>query len=242
MIFKKLSIIIPAYNEEKTILEVIARVLEVDLGEVEKEIIIVDDGSSDKTAELLKNHPNLKIIFHERNKGKGAAMRSGIKEATGDYIISQDADLEYDPEDIRSLIEKAREHEAAAVYGSRRLDKGKNPKAGHSYYLGGVLLSWLTNILHGTGITDEPTCYKLVKREVLEKFEIEANGFEYCPEITAKIARLGHKIHEVPISYNPRSRAEGKKIKFKDAVVAAWVLVKFRMKARKKMFRKIREQ
>ena len=230
MEFKKLSIIIPSYNEAATLPEIISRVEAVDLG-VAKEIIIVDDGSSDGTEKLLANYVDkYKIIRHENNQGKGAAVRSGIAVATGDYIVIQDADLEYDPEDIKKMVVAANEG-AEVIYGSRRLGlvRKKNVKAGWLYYIGGVMLTTVANLLYGINITDEPTGYKMVKKEVLAKLNLKCEGFEFCPEITAKIARLKIPIKEVPISYQPRSKMQGKKIKFKDAIIAVWTLLKYRL-------------
>ncbi len=231
MKLKKLSIIIPVFNEKSTIEKVLQNLEDVDLG-VEKEIIIIDDGSSDGTREILKKYKNkYKIIYHDKNKGKGAAMRTGIDFATGDFIIPQDADTEYDPLDIKKLINKAKEKKAKAVFGSRRLGKAKkkNIKAGWSYYIGGVFLTMIANILYNIKITDEPTCYKLVERELMNDFKIEAQGFEYCPEVTAKIAKQKIKIYEVPISYNPRSRASGKKIRLRDGIIAIKTLLRYRV-------------
>ncbi len=230
MSFEKLSIIIPVFNEHDTIEKTLRHVEEADLG-VDKEIIIVDDGSTDGTREILKKYKDkYKILYHNKNKGKGSAMRTGIDSATGDFIIPQDADIEYDPLDIKKLIQKAKEKKARAVFGSRRLGraKKKNVKAGWSYYIGGVLLTVITNILYGTRITDEPTCYKLVERKLMNDFKIESQGFEYCPEVTAKIAKQKIKIYEVPINYNPRSRECGKKIRLRDGLIAIWTLIKYR--------------
>lgn len=233
MKIKKLSVVIPVYNEKNTIEIILDRVQKADLGDIEKEIIIVDDGSKDGTREILKKYENVyKVIYHSQNNGKGAAVMAGFGLATGDYVVVQDADLEYDPNDFRLMINKAEKDNAEVVYGSRRLGKAKkkNPMAGWQYYFGGVLLSVLANLLYGSNITDEPTCYKMVSKKVLNKIKLEANGFEFCPELTAKIARLKIKIHEVPISYNPRSKKEGKKIKLKDGLIAIWTLIKHRFK------------
>ena len=230
MKISKLSIIIPAYNEAKTIEQVLNKLEDIDLGAA-KEIIVVNDASRDQTAEILEKYEDkFVILHHKKNMGKGAGMRTGIGRATGDYIITQDADLEYDPGDIKKLIEAAEQNDAKVVYGSRRLGRArkKNEKAGWSYYMGGVILTLITNLLYGTTITDEPTGYKMIAKEVLDKFNIESDGFEFCPEVTAKVSRLGYKIYEVPISYAPRSREDGKKIKPKDALIAVWTLIKYR--------------
>lgn len=225
---KKLSIIIPCYNEERTILETIRRVERADLG-VEKEIIIVDDGSSDRTQEALRAVRGAHRVIHkERNEGKGAAVRAGAASATGEYIVIQDADAEYDPRDLRRLVQVVQKTNARVVYGSRRLGASRNPKAGATYYAGGVLLSWLANALYGLRITDEPTCYKLFARDLLPALDLRCAGFEFCPELTAKVARLGESISEVPISYYPRSRSEGKKIKWRDGFIAIGTLLRYR--------------
>jgi len=230
---KKLSIIIPVYNEENTIKMILSKLEALDLGIIEKEIVIVDDGSRDGTREILKGYEQKhRIIYHQKNFGKGAAVRTGYRHALGDCLIIQDADLEYEPEDIKIILEYALKNNADVVYGSRRLESAnkKNPAAGWHYYWGGVFLSVLANLLYGTKITDEPTGYKMVSRDVLARIDLVANGFEFCPEITAKIARLGIQIHEVPISYKPRSKNEGKKIKLKDGLIAIWTLIKYRFK------------
>lgn len=229
--FKKLSIIIPAYNEEKTIKIILERIEAVDLENIEKEIIIVDDGSKDRTREILKEFKNKhKIILHDKNQGKGMALRTGFKEATGDYIVIQDADLEYDPQDFKKMIALAKGKGARVIYGSRRLGPGwqKNPKAGWFYHLGGVFLAWLTNLLYRTRITDEATCYKMFEAKLLKSIDLKCRGFEFCPEITAKVARQGIEIHEISITYVPRNIKEGKKIKFRDGLIAIWTLIKLR--------------
>jgi len=225
---RKLTIVIPAYNEEKTILETIRRVEAAELG-VPKEIVVVDDGSSDGTRRILVGlGDDCRVVSLPQNRGKGAALRAGFAVASGDYVVVQDADLEYDPAELRSLVAKADEGHKV-VYGSRRLGRGKNPMAGLSYYAGGVLLSWLSNLLYGIRITDEPTCYKMFERELLVSIPLKCEGFEFCPEVTAKVAKRGVPIVEVPISYHPRSRAEGKKINWRDGAVAIWTLFKYRI-------------
>ncbi len=227
----KLSILIPAYNEKETIKEVLRRVKNADIGKTKKEIIVVDDFSTDGTIEVLKtlDDKNIKIIFHEKNYGKGHAIRTALKHSTGDIIIIQDADLEYNPEDYYKLIEPILKNKARVVYGSRVLNKN-NKYSTLSFYLGGRLLSFLTNILYNTNITDEPTCYKLFKKEVLDEINFECEKFEFCPEVTAKVTKKGIKILEIPISYNPRNIKQGKKIRWKDGVIAAWTLIKYRFK------------
>lgn len=228
----KLSIVIPAYNEERTIAALLDRVLALDLAPIEKEIIVVNDGSKDGTADVLKKYAD-RVIFevHEKNRGKGAGVRTGFAKATGEYVVVQDADLEYNPEDFRSMISFAQNNNAPVVFGSRWLPhpEGGQRRGSFRYYLGGQVLTWLTNLLYGTRITDEPTCYKMMHRDVLSRISLSAEGFEFCPEITAKIARLGIPIAEVPIRYAPRSLDEGKKIRAWDGAIAIWTLLKNRI-------------
>jgi len=220
-----LSVIMPIYNEKNTLIEILNRIEAV---KIEKEIIIVDDGSMDGTRQILKDlkFENIKIIFHEKNQGKGAAIRTGLKAAIGDVVIIQDADLEYEPMDYLKLIPLIQSGEAQVVYGSRTL--GSNKRSYHRYYWGGQFVTLVTNILYGLKITDEPTCYKMFKKEVIDRIKLDCTGFEFCPEVTAKVVRLGYTIHEVPISYHPRSFEEGKKIKWRDGLIAIWTLLKCR--------------
>ena len=224
----KLSVVIPVYNEEQTLEEILGKVLAVSL---DKELVIVDDGSSDGTRRILNekfaDRDNVNIIFHETNSGKGAAVRTGIRHATGDIIIIQDADLEYDPADYHALVRPVVEGTAEVVYGSRL--KGKDFR--HRYTLNlfaAKLLSVMSNILFGLNITDEPTCYKVFKADIIKSIPFNGNGFEWEPEVTAKIGKRGIKIHEVPISYYSRTIKEGKKIKWIDGVKAIWTLIKYR--------------
>jgi len=228
----KLSIIIPVFNEKNTILELLRRVEEVKLKDIEKEIIIVDDGSNDGTREILKRiEGRYRTIYHKRNLGKGMAVRSGLKWANGDYIIVQDADLEYNPQDIKLLLNQALKTRAKVVYGSRILGKDKNKTSNPLFYFGGRFLTFITNLLYGSKITDEPVGYKMFHREIFKKITLESRGFEFCPEITAKILKAGYKIEEVPVSYNPRSQKEGKKIKvFRDGLKAVWTLIRYKFK------------
>jgi len=226
----KLSIVIPVYNEKNTILSVISKLEEIDL-DIDKEIIIIDDFSCDGTRELLKQFENkYKIIYHEKNYGKGMALRTGFKEVTGDWTVVQDADLEYDPNDFKKILSKIQEPGVEVVYGSRRLHHNyfNERHSGHIFALGGIFLTWLTNLLYSTHITDEPTCYKMFKSDLLKSINLQCIRFEFCPEVTAKIARRGIKIYEVPINYYPRRKNEGKKINWKDAVEAVWTLIKYR--------------
>jgi len=226
----KLSVIIPAFNEERTIEELIKKVDAVLLAnDIEKEIIVVDDGSIDNTLnilESLENKHKLVLVKHQKNQGKGAAIRTGILKATGEFVIIQDADLEYNPNDYDKLLVPFFENKAEVVYGSRILSNAKRGKL--AFYLGGRLVTLATNIIYGLKLTDEPTCYKVFKRDLLNSLNLECNGFEFCPEVTAKIARKGIGIYEVPISYNARNKSEGKKIKWQDGVIALWTLIKYK--------------
>jgi len=222
----KLSVIIPVYNERATILEVLKKVKSVP---VEKEIIIIDDGSADGTKEILKEiqeTQDLKIIFKDKNEGKGAAIREGLKYVSGDVVVIQDADLEYDPMDWLKMLNIIQGEKADVVYGSRVLGRGE--KSSLAFYLGGRFLSFLASILYRIKITDEPTCYKMFKVDVIRSIKLNCKGFEFCPEVTAKVAKKGYEIYEVPISYKPRKIKEGKKIRWKDGVVAIWTLIKYR--------------
>lgn len=226
----KISVIIPAHNEERTIAEIIRRVKAVNLT---KEIIVINDASTDKTGHILDRISReqvsgspIKVIRHLQNQGKGAAIRAGLKEAVGDIVIIQDADLEYDPQDYAGLIQPIIDGKTSVVYGSRCLSKNKISSPG--FFLGGKLLSFLTNLLYRAGITDEPTCYKVFKREVLQNLDLKCRRFEFCPEVTAKVRKRGYKIYEVPIHYYPRTIKEGKKIRFSDGLSAVWTLIKYR--------------
>jgi glycosyltransferase involved in cell wall biosynthesis len=224
----KLSVVMPTYNEEQTIQEIVEKVLAVN---VDKEIIIVDDGSRDRTRQILRERymgrNGLNVIFHEQNRGKGAAVRTGIANATGDIILIQDADLEYDPNDYPKLVRPIIEEGADVVYGSRR--KGTNFR--HKYTLNlfaAWLLSVMSNILFGLNLTDEPTCYKVFKAGIIKSIQFNGDGFEWEPEVTAKLGKRKVKIQEVPISYYSRTIKEGKKIKWMDGVKAVWTLIKYR--------------
>lgn len=229
----KLSIIIPVYNEKETILKILEKVRNVDLGQVEKEIIVVDDFSTDGTRQILESLQNqYKVIFHDKNCGKGRAIRTALEQATGDWSVIQDADLEYDPNDIKLILNKIMEPGVLVVYGSRRLHKSyfQERHSGFIYAIGGIFITFLTNLLYNTKITDEAICYKMVKTDLLRGLDLQCERFEFCPEVTAKIARRKIKIYEVPVSYNPRHKDEGKKINWKDGLEAIWTLVKYRLK------------
>ncbi|MEK7169070.1 MAG: glycosyltransferase family 2 protein [Patescibacteria group bacterium] len=232
----KLSIIIPVYNEKATILEVLERVIKEPIPGVEKEIIVVDDGSSDGTIEKLKSFKSkdIKLIFHDKNQGKGAAVITGIKNSTGDYIIIQDADLEYHPKLIKHLIAPILEQKTKVVYGTRikRLPNFKNEERNIRFlmhYFGNRFLSLVTSVLYGQWVTDMETCYKLFPRTALKGVKLNAKGFEFEPEITSKLLKKGYKILEIPIQVTPRGYDEGKKISaFKDGTKAFWYLFKYR--------------
>jgi dolichol-phosphate mannosyltransferase len=223
----KLSVIIPVYNERSTLPTILERVRAVP---IEKELVIVDDGSTDGSREWLQENvkgENEKVIFHPENRGKGSAIRTAIPHVTGDAVIIQDADLEYDPMDWLSLIRPIEDGSAQVVYGSRTLGKSEGISS-WSFYLGGLLLSALATLLYGARITDEPTCYKMFKTEVLKSIPLVCTGFEFCPEVTAKVLRRKIKIVELPIKYSPRRIAEGKKIKFRDGIIAIRTLIRYR--------------
>ena len=224
----KLSVVIPAYNEKATLEEIVRR---IQATPIEKEIIIVDDGSTDGTNNLLENiakpsSNSIRIIRHETNKGKGAAIIRGLEEVKGDLTIIQDADLEYDPNDYKTLLELFKNDHVQVVYGSRNLKK--NDRSSFAFYWGGRLLSWITNIIYGSNVTDEATGYKVFRTSLLKDLDLKSTGFDFCPEVTAKILRRKIKIFEVPISYNPRLWHEGKKIRWIDGLTAIWVLAKYR--------------
>jgi len=230
----KLSIIVPVYNEEKTILAVLTALDKLVIPSVSKEVIVVDDGSTDSTRKKLEKVKWPKIIMHEKNKGKGAAVKTGIKNATGDYIIIQDADLEYNPEYIKSLIKPIREGKAKVVYGTR-LNRMPNLSGEERtfrfllHYFGNRFLSLLTSVLYGQWITDMETCYKLFPKNALSDVTINARGFEFEPEITAKLLKKGFKILEIPIDVKPRGYEEGKKLNtVRDGAKAFWNILKYR--------------
>ncbi len=223
----KLTVIIPAYNERKTIKEIISRVEEMNLAD---EILIVDDGSVDGTRELLKEvdgQGSARVILHERNQGKGAAVVTGIRNASGDVLLIQDADLEYDPREYPTLLKPIQEGLADVVYGSRFLGAPHRTTL-FWHMVANKLLTLLTNILYNNILTDMETGYKVFRREVVENMTIHARRFDFEPEFTAKILKKKVRIFEVPISFNPRDYSEGKKIKLSDAFVAVWTLIKYR--------------
>jgi len=230
----KLSIIVPVYNEEKTILDILNALDKLSIPSVTKEVIVVDDGSTDLTRNKLAQVKWPKIIYHDKNKGKGAAVKTGIKNATGDYIIIQDADLEYDPKYIKSLIKPILEGKAKVVYGTR-LKRMPNIASEERtfrflmHYFGNRFLSLLTSVLYGQWITDMETCYKLFPKSALSGVTINARGFEFEPEVTAKLLKKGFKILEIPINVKPRGYEEGKKLNtIRDGTKAFWSLLRYR--------------
>lgn len=226
----KLSVIIPIYNEEKSILKVINKVKKTKLRGIAKEIIAVDDFSSDGTRRILeKLNSSLKVFFHQKNMGKGAAIRTALKHATGDVVLIQDADLEYDPKEYGKLLKPIMENNAEVVYGTRLAAIRKNLENMYKlHYMGNMLLTLMTNLLYGTKISDMETGYKVFRREVIKNMTLRARRFDFEPEITSKILKRGYKITEVPIGFVGRKFSEGKKITWKDGVKALYYLIKYR--------------
>jgi glycosyltransferase involved in cell wall biosynthesis len=226
-----LSIVIPIYNERDTWLDLVARVEEVDLGGVERELVLAEDCSTDGTREQVRDfaerRPEVKALFHEANAGKGAALRTGFSAATGDFVVVQDADLEYDPADWPALLEPLLAGEADVVYGSRFLHRPKE-KGRLANYLANRFLTFLSNRATGLKLTDMETCYKMFRREPLQSLDLEQDRFGFEPEVTAKVAAAGARIVERPIRYAPRTSEEGKKIGFKDGVEAIQCIWKYR--------------
>ena len=241
----KLSVIMPVFNERNTIQTIVDQVEAVS---IDKEVLIVDDASTDGTREFILSRygqrPGFKVILHEKNKGKGSSIRTAIEHISGDAIIIQDADLEYDPQDFIAISKKLEEPGVQVVYGTRfgRVNKflflwhwlcGRFQKKHYEirylhHFLGIQFLNLLTNVLYAARITDEATCYKAFKKEVLEKIRLRSTGFEFCPEITAKVRKAGYPIFEVPIAYRPRSRKEGKKLTWRHGLEAIAALIKYR--------------
>jgi glycosyltransferase involved in cell wall biosynthesis len=221
-----LSVVMPVYNERATIEEIIPRVLAVP---VRIELIVVDDGSTDGTRDLLSalnmKYP-FKLVLQPKNAGKGAALKRGFQEVAGDLVVIQDADLEYSPEEFPELISLICQGRADVVYGSRFL--GRHRVFLFTHYAGNRLLTLITNVLYNTMLTDMETCYKVMRTEVLRSFRLESDGFGIEPELTAKIFKRGYRVYEVPITYDGRGYDEGKKITWRDGLVALWVLLKYR--------------
>ena len=228
---KRVSILIPVYNELRTLEPILEQVNQVDFCGLEKEIILVDDGSTDGTREILERlsaDSRYTVVFHEKNRGKGAALLTAIQQATGEIIIIQDADLEYDPKDYPPMVELILQNRADVVYGSR-LSAGKPVRAFNVlHYFGNKFLTLMTNILYNTTLTDMETCYKAFRAEILKPITIRADRFDFEPEITAKVLKQKIRLIEMPISYFGRNAEEGKKITWVDGFHALWTLVKYR--------------
>ncbi len=226
-----LSILMPVYNEAQTIEKIIELVESVKLGDIQKELIIVDDGSKDGTRDVLKDlsqDSTHKIYFHGQNMGKGAALRTALTYASGDIIIIQDADMEYDPKEYSELIKPILEGRADVVYGSR-LSGAKVARAFNFWHLvGNKFLTLLTNLLYNSTLSDMETCYKVFRADVIKNIQIKSNRFDFEPEITAKVLKRKHKLYEMPISYYGRDFSEGKKITWRDGFSAVWALIKYR--------------
>ncbi len=226
----KITVVVPAYNEEETIREILRQVAATG---IPSEIIVVDDGSTDRTREILGELASsgeisgLKVFYHERNQGKGAALRTGFQHATGDIIIIQDADLEYDPQHYPQLLEPIYEGKAEVVYGSRFLGAPRRPILFWNM-VANKILTLITNILYNTILSDMETGYKVFKRYVVEDMPLHSRSFNFEPEFTAKVLKRGYRIFEVPIAFNPRDYTEGKKIKARDGLIALWALLKYR--------------
>jgi len=221
----KLSVIIPAYNEKETIAEIIKRVSDVP---IEKQIVVVDDGSTDGTREILKGLqcPDVSVIFCNQNGGKGSAIRTGTEHATGDYLIIQDADLEYDPGEYACLLEPITSGQADVVYGSRF--QGKLERMTLVQRIGNHFLTFVTNLLYRTSLSDMETCYKVVPTNIIPSLKLKSKGFEFEPEITAKLLKRGFRIREVPITYTARDAQHGKKIDWRHGIPALRALIKYR--------------
>jgi glycosyltransferase involved in cell wall biosynthesis len=225
-----LSVLIPVYNEVRTLMQLLERVREV---EIKKEVVMVDDCSTDGTRDLLREQiegkfPDVKVFYHEVNKGKGAALRTAIASATGDYMIVQDADLEYDPREYYTLMEPLLDGRADVVFGSRFLGGGAHRVHLYWHRLGNGFLTMLSNMLTNLNLTDMEVCYKVFKSDVLRSINLKCNRFDFEPEVTAKVAKKHFRIYEVPISYSGRDYSEGKKIGWRDGVQAIWTILKYR--------------
>jgi dolichol-phosphate mannosyltransferase len=224
-----LTVLVPVFNEEATVDTLLRRLR--DGPYPDKEVIVVDDGSRDGTARFLEcwaDQPGFVVLRHAENRGKGAAVRTGLARARGEITVIQDADLEYDPAELPRLVEVLRRGEAAVVYGSRYLHPDR-PLPWSRFRLAVTLLNWLVRLLYGRRLTDEATCYKVCRTRLLRELRLTADRFDLCAELTAKLCRLGIPIQEVPISYRPRTRAQGKKIGWRDGWQAVWALVKWRL-------------
>jgi len=228
----KLTIIIPTYNEKDTIATIVDQIISI--RDIQKEIILVDDCSSDGTTQIIKEKLYSKVdkvIYHNQNTGKGSAIKSALTQATGDIILIQDADLEYDPRDYNKLIEPIKKKETLVVYGSRVLNKKRYFSSNFTSLLrvfANHALTILSNIINSQNLTDAHTCYKVFSRSIFSEIKLEEDGFNFCPEVTTKISNLNIKIKEVPISYYGRGYKDGKKIRFKDGIIALVTLIKYK--------------
>ena len=224
---KKITILIPVYNEVTTLEKILEKVENASFCGLEKEIILIDDYSTDGTRDIYPRLP-YKVLYHDYNQGKGAALRTGFKEASGDIIVIQDADLEYDPADYEPLVQLVKDGKADVCDGTRL--KGGKPSRSFMFHhlLGNKFLSFLTNLLYGSTLSDMETCYKAFKADFIKGIEIKSNRFDFEPEITAKVLKRGARLYELPVSYYGREFAEGKKITWRDGFHAIWALIKFR--------------
>jgi glycosyltransferase involved in cell wall biosynthesis len=230
----KLSVILPTYNEERTVRQLLDSVLNVqfppDSEPVEIEVIVVDDGSTDRTADLIAQEPRVKLLRHERNRGKGAAIRTALGHVTGDVVLIQDADLEYSVEDYPRLVRPFLDERVQVVYGSRFLLRRRPTGMRRANWLANRVLTLAANLLYDAKLTDEATCYKLFRAPLIQSLPLHANGFDFCPEVTALVRKRGVAIHEVPVEYRARSRAEGKKIRFVHGLEALKTLLLHRLR------------
>ena len=229
--YRTLSVIVPVYNERNTVTEIIRRIRAVRVP-LEVDVVVVDDGSTDGTEKVLSalQDSTVRVITHDQNRGKGAAVRTGIASAKGDLVIIQDADLEYDPKDWPRMLEPILEGKAKVVYGSRFTGERKNMLPSH--WVGNRILALMTNLLYSSTLSDMETCYKLFDRKVLDGMTINSNRFDFEPEITAKVLRRGYRIYEVPVSYAGREVSEGKKISWRDGIAALVALLRYRLTRR----------
>jgi glycosyltransferase involved in cell wall biosynthesis len=227
-----LSIVVPCYNEKKTIVDLISRVLNAPLpAGMDREVIVVDDSSSDGTRDILAGiqDKHVRVVLHDKNRGKGAALRTGFSQAAGDIVVVQDADLEYNPDEYGKLLKPILDGRADVVYGSRFLTADERRVLYFFHFMGNQFLTFISNLLSNMNLTDMETCYKVFRKEILDKIRIQENRFGFEPEITAKIAKLHCRVYEVGISYSGRTYEEGKKIGLRDGLRALWCIVKYNL-------------